>query len=248
MFEDQLQVANMKFKTPLTEAVLLKRNFRFLAEVVLSNKRRRTLYCPNLSPLLNCDVLGTRVWFSLANRLSQGYLDTFQLAEVNGGALVAIHPEHAQTIVREGLHQGLIPELKDFRFLHVNVGANSNTIELLLKENGEQCFIHVEPVFFGDDRGEAYFPETLNQSIQPIQELIVQKELGNPAVLFYCIQHTGVRCLRLAEMVHPLYAKTLRLAIQAGVEILAYRAFINLQEMKLDARIPILLSEDITSG
>lgn len=235
----------MQFKKPLTEAVLLKRCFRFLAEVILANRKRRMIYCPNLGPLLNCDVLGSRLWFSPANRLSQGYLDILELTEINGGELVAVNPEYAQILVREGLCQDRISELKEFRFLHSNTIAGAHPIELLLKENGEQCFIHIEPVFFGDDRGEGYFPETLNQSVTPIQELITQKELGNRAVLFYCIQNTGIRCLRLADSIHPQYAKILRAAAEAGVELLAYRTDISLKEMILESRIPIMLSENI---
>lgn len=237
----------MKFKNPLIEAIFIKRNFRFLVDTVLLNKRKRTIYCSNLGPLLNCDILGTRIWYSVASRLSQGYLDVLELAEVSGGAYVAVNPDYAQILVREGVQQGVIPELKGYRFLHVNAVSNTNNIELLLKENGEQCFIHIEPVFFGDERRNGYFPDSLNHSLTQLQELIVQKEMGNRAVLLYCVMHTGIQCLRTAETVHPYYAKMLRNAMTSGVEIVAYRAGITLQEIKLDERIPVLLSEDIIS-
>lgn len=237
----------MKFKKPLTEAILLKRNFRFLVEVILSNRKRRMIYCPNLGPLLNCDVLGSRIWFAPANKLAQGYLEVLEVTEINGGELVAVNPDYAQVLVREGLCQDVIAELKEYRFLHANIASQSNNIELLLKENGEQCFIHIEPVFFGDDRGDGYFPETLNQSVSQLQELITQKELGNRAVLFYCIQNTGIRCLRLANSIHPLYGKILRSAVLAGVEVLAYRTHISLQEITLESRIPVLFPENITN-
>ena len=63
----------MKFKGVLTEGELLKRHYRFLAEVALKNRKKRMLYCPNLSAMSHCDVLGSRIWYSTANRLSQGY-------------------------------------------------------------------------------------------------------------------------------------------------------------------------------
>lgn len=238
---------HMNFKNPLTEAILLRRSFRFLVEVVLANKKRRIIYCPNLGPLLNCEILGSRIWFSAANRLSQGYLEVLEITEINNGELVAVNPDYAQILVREALQQELIPELKDYRFLNSNIVSHANNIELLLKENGEQCFIHIEPVFFGDDRGEGLFPETLNQSVTQIEELIIQKELGNRAILFYCMQNSAIHYLRLADRLHPLYGRMLREAALVGVEILAYRTSISLQEMRLDARIPVLLSEDITS-
>lgn len=238
----------MKFKAPLTEAFLMKRNFRFLIDTVLKNKKRRTIFCPNLGSLLGCDILGTRLWFSSAGRLSQGYLDILEIVEVNGGFLVAVNPDYAMTLVREGIRENKIPELQDYRFLHLNAVHNSlNGVDLLLKENGEQCYIHIEPVFYGDDRGHGFFPETIFQEINSLKELIAQKEQGHRAILFYCVQHNGIKCLRPLDVVHPAYGKTLRYAVSKGVEVLAYRSEINLRDITLNTRIPVLLSEDITS-
>jgi sugar fermentation stimulation protein A len=236
----------MKFRGPLTEAVLLRRYFRFLVDVVLKNKRKRTLYCPNLGPLLNCDVLGSRVWFSSASRI-QGYLDVLEVIEVSGGWLVAVHPDHTKFLVMEGVHQGLVPELQDFRFLHTPISPSfGNGIELLLKENGEQCFLHIEQVIFGNERGDGYFPEDGGAGLMPVKELIALKEAGHRAVLFFCVQHTGIGCVRVSDIIDPAYGKIVREAAGMGVEILAYRTHISLRDMNLEARIPVLLSEDLT--
>lgn len=235
----------MKFKGPLTEAVLLKRYFRFLIDAVLKSKRRRTIYCPNLGMLLGCDILGTRLWFSSAGRLSQGYLDILELVEVNGGFLVAINPEYAVMLVREGVRENTIQELQGYRFLHLNVAHGAaNSVDLLLKEDGEQCYIHIEPILYGDNKGEGFFPETIFQEIDSLKELIIQREMGHRAVLFYCVQHSGIRSVRPLDAVHPQYGKILRQAVSKGVEVLAYRAQINLREIVLESRIPVLLSEE----
>lgn len=239
----------MKFRTLLTEATLIKRSFRFLLDVELKNKKVRTLYCPNLGPLPYCEVLGTKIWFRTANRLSQGYLDVLELIEVNQSVWIAVNPDYAQALVREGVHQGIITELQDYRFLHLNnISTQANPIELLLKENGEHCFIQITPIFWGDIRGDCYFPETAAENIAPLNELILQKEAGHRAILVFCVQHTGVKCIRPADMMHPLYSGTLRKAVALGVEVIAYRASINLREIKLETRIPVLLSEDIAFG
>lgn len=240
-------VLHMKFKGPLTESVLLKRHFRFLMEVILKNKKRRTIYCPNLGTLLGCDILGTRLWFSSAGRLSQGYLDILELVEVNEGYMVAVNPDYAMVLVREGVRENIIAELQNYRFLHLNSVHACKGVDLLLKETGEQCYIHIEPIFYGDERGEGIFPETVFQEIQSLKELIHQKEMGHRAVLFYCVQHNGIKCVRPSDVVHPLYNTLLKQAVSMGVEVLAYRATINLREITLESRIPVLLSEDITS-
>lgn len=236
----------MKFKSPLIEAVLLKRHFRFLVEVALSNRKKRMLYCPTLVPLPHCDVLGSRIWFSMANRLSQGYLDVWELTEVNGGWLVSINPEHAQLLIREALDCDKIPTLEGFRFFHSPaISKLGNGIELLLKETGEQCFIRVQPVYFVDERNHGLFPEVSGVGISTLYDLMSLRESGHRAVLFYCALHSGLTCIRPSDNVEPQYSKILREAINKGVEILAYRANVNVREMTLDAQIPLLLPEDI---
>lgn len=239
----------MKFRTLLSEATLLKRSFRFLVDVELKNKRQRTLYCPNLGPLPYCEVAGTKVWYRTANRLSQGYLDVLELIEVNQSIWIAINSDYAEALVREGVHQSIIKELNGYRFLHMNnISSKTNPIEILIKENGEHCFIKIKPIFWGDARGDSYFPETAAEDVTPLNELILHKESGHRSILFFCVQHTGVNCVRPAEVMHPVYSNALRKAVASGVEVLAYRTNINLREIKLETRIPVLLSEDITFG
>jgi len=234
----------MKFKKPLLEAIFMKRNFRFLVEVVLPNRQKRMLYCSNLGPLFNCDVLGTRLWFSPANPGSGIYLDKLELAEVNGGALVAVSPDYAQVLVRGGIHIGAIPELQGYRFLRSLITPDMNRIESLMNERGEQCLLLIEPVFFGDDQGDGYLPEMVGHSLSELQELIIQRGVGSRTILIYLVQHTGVQCLRPADIL-SVYGKMLRSAMVAGVEVFAYRANISIKGLELGRRIPIVLSEDM---
>jgi sugar fermentation stimulation protein A len=236
----------MKFKSPLIEAVLLKRYFRFLAEVALSNRKKRMLYCPNLNPLPHCDVLGSRIWFSMANRLSQGYLDIWELTEVNGGWLVSINPEHAKALVREALECEKIPTLENFRFLYSpTISKLGNGIELLARETGEQCFMSVQSIWFADERNHGLFPQEPGIGISVLYDLMALRDSGHRTLLFYCAQHTGITCICPINHVDPQYGKVLREAINKGVEVLAYRVNINVQEMTLESQIPILLPEDV---
>lgn len=240
-----IELTLMRFKSPLIEATLLKRSFRFLAEVGLKNKKKRMLYCPNLGALRHCDVLGSRVWFSNPNRLSQGHLDIWELTEIDGVWLVFINQGYASALVREAVEYHLIPELEGFRFLQSPMMPSfGHGIEMLLKENGEQCFIHAEPVLTADERNEGYFPEERGVGISALEELMALKEAGHRAILFYCIQHNGITCLRPADNIDPVYGMRLREAVALGVEFLAYRAYISLQEVTLGSAVPILLTQE----
>lgn len=248
----------MKFRTLLTEATMMKRTFRFLMDVELKNNKKRTLYCPNLGLLPFCEIPGTKVWFRTANRLSQGYLDVLELIELNASIWIAVNVDYAGALVREAAHQGIITELRDYRFLHLNTLANRNdptrnipnkiNPELLIKENGDRCFIHIIPVLSSNESGTGFFPESASEEIYPLNELMHQKETGARAILFLAVQNTGVNCLRPADQLHPNFCSLLRKASKAGVEIIAYRANINLREISLETRIPVLISEYETGG
>jgi len=237
----------MKFKGHLTEAILLKRYWRFLTQVVLKNRKKRMVYCPNLSRLRQCDVLGSRLWFSRADRLSQGYLDIWEITEINGGWLVDINAARAPLLVREALEKGIITELQGFHFLQSPLSNVNHSVELLLKENGEQCFIHVESVLLGDERNHGYFPDEKNKGLAVLYDLIALREIGHRVILFYCVQHNGINSVRPQDVIDPVYGKVLREAVAKGVEVLAYRAHIDLYEVVLNARIPVLLAEDTIS-
>lgn len=234
----------MKFKSALTEGIFLKRYYQFLVEIVLKNQKNRMIYCPNLGNLTHCDVLGSRIWFSNPLRLSEGYLDIWELVEVNGGWLVCINPSYTAILVQEGIESGVIAELQAFQFLKSPGITNvKDGIQLLLKEDGEQCFIQIETVLLADDKNECYFPSVRGEGFKNLSDLIALKESGHRAVLLYCIQHNGVQVMRPADNIDAEYGKLLREAVAKGVEVLAYKTAIDLNEIKLDAKILVSLSE-----
>lgn len=237
----------MLFTRALKEATLLKRHFRFLVEVYLKNKGKRMLYCPNLGPLTHCDVLGSRVWFSAVNhQLSLGYLDVWELVEVDGGWLVCVNPAYARQLVQEALIQGMIGELDGFQLLQgafiPNIGYG---IEMLLKTNGEQSFIYIQPVLCGDHKNNGCFPEEKGMNHAVLHELIALRASGYRAILLYCVQHNGIQCVRPAHCIDSAYGNLLQEAAGKGVELLAYRTQISLQALTLGSRIPVLSSENI---
>jgi sugar fermentation stimulation protein A len=235
----------MKFKQTLTEAILLKRHYRFLAEISLKNRQKRMLYCPNLGPMPHCDILGSRIWFSRPTRLSQGCLDVWELTEVNGGWLVCVHSSYTPVLVREAIELGRIPELMDFHNWQTpTVPKIGEGIELLMNNEGEQCFVHLETVLSGDEKNEGYFPNKKGEGIAALKELIALRENGCRTVLLYCIQHNGVYALKTANAVDEQYGILLREAAKKGVEILAYRVSIAMDEIALTTKVPVLLSEN----
>ena len=64
---------------------------------------------------------------------------------------------------------------------------------------------------------------------------------GYRAVLLFCVQHTGIEQVSPADDIDPLYAQTLRQAVAAGVEVIAYKAEISPQRIELVRPLPVIL-------
>lgn len=237
----------MKFKSNLSEGIFLRRYCRFLVEMALANKKRRMLYCPNLSPLPACEVLGSRLWFSGAPSLSSEQLEILELIEVDEGEKVLINPEYANLMVRESVHQGKISELKDYRFLYQLSFPAVNHLELLLKENGEQCFLYIEPLFYVENGIGFLKPTSALQTA--LQELLYQKSQGHQAFLLFAAMHTGIQALKLSDA-HSNNHSKMNLLDQAkslGLDMMSFGVEISLQEAVLGARITNYFSENIIS-
>jgi sugar fermentation stimulation protein A len=237
----------MNFRTPLVEATLLRRYFHFLMEVALNNYKKKMVYCPNLGPLSGCDVLGSRLWFASVFPLSRGYLDSVEIIEVEGGDLVAIDPQHIKLLVLEALQAGIIVELQGYHFLPLGRtwGGLISGLEVLINREGERCFICMEQVILSDPKGEGegYFPEVPYGGLLHLEELITLRRMGHRAILFFCVQHTGIECVKIAESIEPDYPRLLKEALQVGVEVLAYKANISLKEMILVSAVPVVIPE-----
>ncbi len=236
----------MRFAQPLLEGTLLKRHFRFLAEIALGSKKRM-IYCPHRGHLKPCDILGSRLWFSSATPGFSTCLDTWELTEVDGGVLVNMNPAYTKILVREAVLHGKIPALTGFQCLKqtLNPGVGVG-LELFWRENGDQCFVHLEPMWATDHANQTFAPEQPGSSVTALEDLIAVKKLGHQAVLLYCVQHTGVQSMSLAPTIDPRYMRILDEALKQGVEVLAYGVSISLEEMVLDTSIA-LAWEDILS-
>jgi sugar fermentation stimulation protein A len=233
----------MRFSSNLTEATLLKRSIKFLAEIVLNNGQKLMIRCPNLNPMIGCDILGTKLWYSTA----VGYhcLPTWEIVEVDGGHLVGINPEIIKPLVIEGIKKGIIEEFSSYNVLHAGntYEPNSQNWVLLEKEN-EKCYVCLEHVTLGNDHGEGFFPEIYGMGIKSINNLIKIHQDGRKAILFFCVMHTGVKNIKAAYHIDPNYEEALQKAVDAGVKLLAYKASITMQGVEFTTKIPILFSKD----
>lgn len=235
----------MIFSEPLYEVTLLRRYKRFLADVVLASGEQITVHCPNTGGMRNCIVEGAPAWISDSNNDKRKYRFTWELATTPCGGVACINTHRANALAVEAIEAGRVAELVGYDSLlrEKTYGEENSRIDILLERSGERCFIEVKSVTLaegGERRG--YFPDAKSvRAIKHLRELMRVAASGERAVLFFCVQHTGIDSVSPADHIDPSYGIALREAAASGVELLAYRANITSEGMSIVMPVPILL-------
>ena len=234
----------MKFSPPLLRGTLVKRYKRFLADVELENGDQLTIHCPNTGSMKNCNDPGSEVWFSDSQNPQRKYQYTWEIVAVDDGAAKAgINTGLANKLVKEAIEVGVISELQGYDSLRTEVkyGAENSRIDILLEREGEQCFVEVKNGTLGEGK-ICYFPDAVTErGRKHLRELAAMVEEGHRAVMLFCVQHTGVNEVRPADHIDQKYGEALRVAVEQGVEVLAYQADIDEQEIILIKQLPVIL-------
>lgn len=234
----------MNYISPLTEARLIKRYKRFLADVQLDNKEVITVHCANTGAMTGCQPDGARVWLSKSDNKNRKYAYSWELVELEDAALACINTGFTNKVAREAIDENLISELAGYSSCRTEVvyGEEKSRIDLLLSKDGEDCYVEVKHVTLKVTENTGAFPDAVTQRGQKhLRELMTQVRLGHRAVMLFIVMRTDVDYMTPADDIDVLYGQLLRQAVAEGVEVLAYKANINLQSIRIEKKIPLLL-------
>lgn len=247
----------MQFNQVLQEGRLVKRYKRFLCDVRLENGKLLTIHCPNTGSMKNCCPDNARVWFSRSDNPKRKYAHTWEMVESPAGDRIGINTLRANALVEEALLARKIPGLKQFAALRREVpyGRENSRIDFLLERSNLQrndlqqsnkanIYIEVKSVTLLEQDGWGYFPDAVSERGQKhLRELIEIVRSGEQAILFFCVQHSGISKMKAAAHIDPDYAALLKTAKQAGVGVLAYACDFSDQGMKLSRKVKVSQDE-----
>lgn len=232
----------MKMPSPLYRGTLLRRYKRFLADVQLADGTAVTVHCPNSGSMMGCCTPGSMVLLSRSDSPTRKYPFTWELVQV-GTTWAGINTGRPNSLVREAICDGTVPELADYDTVRpeVRYGKNSR-IDLLLSGAAGSCYVEVKNVTLVE--GEtALFPDAVTERGQKhLRELMQVVRDGGRGVIFFVVQRGDACNVAPADRIDPEYGRLLRTAVQSGVEALAYQARVEPEEIRLTRRLPILLN------
>ena len=233
----------MLFRNPLVEGRLIRRYKRFLADIQLEGAGVITAAVPNTGSMMGCCDAGSRVWLSESDSRTRKYRHTWELVQV-GEVLVGINTGLPNALVAEAIEDGTIRELAGYATLRreVTYGEEASRVDFVL-EGGRRkpCYVEVKNVTAAANRGVALFPDCVSErGSRHLRELMRLRARGMRPVQVFCVQRGDVREVRPADGIDFEYGRTLREAMAAGVEVLAYRARVTPEEIRLAEKIPVV--------
>jgi len=212
---------------PLTDAVLVKRYKRFLADAVLPDGREVTAHCPNTGRMTGCWEPGAPVQLSHSDNPKRKLAWTLERVDMGSG-WIGVNTHRVNSVVAEALDQGQIPNLEHYarlrREVQVTLNDELSRLDLVL-DQGQQpdAYIEVKNVTLlaGD---KLQFPDAVTtrgyKHLQALRQLVAN---GNRGIMIYAINRPEGRCFEAAEAIDPKYASALRQAMNDGVEVIPLR-------------------------
>lgn len=227
-------------------AKLIRRYKRFLADVEMPDGEVITVHTPNTGSMMGCSEPGSRVALREVNNPKRKYRYSWEMTENADGTWIGVNTGAVNQMVKQAIEAGVITELQGYANIRseVRYGNENSRIDLLLEQgpDGKHCYVENKNVTARDENGLAIFPDAVSaRGTKHLRELMAMVEEGHRAVIFYCVQRGDVTGLRPADEIDPLYGRTLREAVDNGVEALAYRADVSPDRVQLGTAIPVNL-------
>ncbi|MEJ6476183.1 DNA/RNA nuclease SfsA [Pseudoalteromonas piscicida] len=235
----------MKFSSQLQPATLQKRYKRFLVDLRAPNGDEFTVHCANTGRMTHCADPGFTAYYSSSNNPKRKYKHSLELTQNPHGHFICVNTAMANKVSVEAIEAGKISQLQGYRTLQTEVkyGAENSRIDILLSdpidsEAQQLCYVEVKSVTLLEQQ-QGFFPDAETVRGQKhLRELIHIKQQGHRAVLLFAALHTGINSVKPAQHIDKKYAELIKEAITHGVEIMAYKAHIDDQQIQLIEQIP----------
>ena len=233
----------MEFKPQLKKGKLLKRYKRFFADIEYKGEVL-TAHVPNTGSLKSVPLSETNCLFSTSDDPKRKLKYTLEFIETDNG-LAGVNTRTPNTIVHEALLDGLNDE---FDFIQPELKISDKTrIDFVLwswlgkeeppkklkypdylkDKNLKLCFIEVKNVTFLKQQN-ALFPDGVTErGTKHLNELTALSKSGQKTKLIFTVQRENATFFSAAEDIDPVYAKTLKTSIKAGVEVTAFNVEMN---------------------
>ena len=246
----------MEYERPLLTGKLIQRYKRFLADIELTSPPERagevvTAHCANTGSMTNCKDDGAKVWLFDSQNPKRKLPLSWEWVEVEGQYKACINTARANQLVKEALLANSIKEIHvpSVEHLKSEPKVDEGRLDFLVSSDADDVLTYVEvksvtllgnEASIENETGIGYFPDAVtSRGLKHLQVLQRLKAEGQRSILLFCVPHEGIKEVRVAEHIDPVYAEKLREVLSEGVEILAYQVEFQPQGMILKTPLKI---------
>ena len=228
----------MIFSEKLVSGKLIKRYKRFLADVELDNGSVVVSHCTNSGSMKTCLEEGAPVYLSSANDPKRKTKFTWEMIFMNGG-WIGINTMIPNKLAFDAIRNGEIEKLKGYTSVRREVKFGDSRFDIYAENETEKCFVEVKNVTMKVGN-YALFPDAVtSRGRKHLETLIDVKKSGIRAVMLYVIQRMDVEVFGPAKEIDPEYARSLKKAIDNGVEVIAVQAKVSPERIELVGEMPV---------
>lgn len=233
----------MKFENKLIQGKILKRYKRFLADIELEDGQVIVAHTANTGSMKTCWEPGWKVACSYHDDPKRKLKYSLEMTN-NNKTWIGVNTGIPNKLTKQVIEDGLIKELSGYNEVKPEVKIGKSRIDLKLSGHPSKpdCFVEVKNVTLWSEGDVALFPDAVSERGQKhLEELIEIKKSGMRACMFYVVQRSDVNYFSPAKEIDPTYAKLLKDAYEAGVEIFCYRFKVTPQKIELDCPLKVVL-------
>jgi sugar fermentation stimulation protein A len=229
----------MRFDRQLLSGTLVRRYKRFLADVRLDRLGLVTVHCPNSGRMTSCCEPGRPVLVSDSQNPARKLRYTWELIRM-GRTWVSVHSARSNHLVEHFIARGEIAELAGYDHLEREVRCEPNSrLDFRLHHGERVCCVEVKHCSMRVGQYAA-FPDAVSERAKKhAAALMARVRRGERGVILFLVGRNDCQRFRPADEVDPEYGRTLRAAVAAGVEPLAYRAVFSPTGARLARRLPV---------
>lgn len=223
--------------THLIQGRFVRRYKRFFVDVELAQGEVVTAHSNNTGTMASLLEPGNLVWLEPNDNPKRKLKYTLHFIQVPSGAWVCVNTQLPNQLVFEAIQNRQIPAFADFLLLkkEVKFGKENSRVDIYLENKEGATFIEIKNVTLVEETHPhvAQFPDAVTtRGSKHLKELCHETQNGHRAVMFYVINRNDCHTFQIAEHIDPVYATTLRQALDAGVEVHAYQTCITFQNQE----------------
>ena len=226
----------MKYRN-IVQAEFIDRVNRFVAHVKIEG-RQETVHVKNTGRCRELLQKGAKVYLEKSDNPNRS--TAFDLVAVEKGErLINMDSQAPNKVVEEWLYtKELFPDLI---LVRPETKYGNSRFDFYVETELEKIFIEVKGVTL-ENESVVSFPDAPSQrAVKHVEELIKAKQDGFRAFVIFVIQMKNVSYFTPNAVTHEAFAKALKEAARAGVEILAYDCEVTADSLQIRRSVPVYL-------